>query len=106
MANSAALKYDKWSSDFVKKWIVLLNNSKTVCTSVGSTVFLLACQSLPLFDVELYLVHKSFASTSLNIIYRTWLHVSSQLSLFDNYLIIIRKYNELNPCGRAQINVQ
>jgi hypothetical protein len=65
----------------------------------------------PLFDVELYLtVHKSFVSTSLNIIYPTsfpdlsWLHVSSQLSLLNDY-VIIRKYHELNHRDRAQINI-
>jgi hypothetical protein len=64
-----------------------------------------------LFDVELYLtVHKSFISTSLNIIYPTsfpdlsWLHVSSQLSLLNDY-VIIRKYHELNHSDRAQINI-
>jgi hypothetical protein len=33
----------------------------------------------------------------------SWLHVSSQLSLLDDYFII-RKYNELNHRDRAQIN--
>ena len=45
----------------------------------------------PLFDVELYLtVDKSFVSTLLNIRhdYSSWLHVSSQLSLLDDYFII------------------
>jgi hypothetical protein len=56
----------------------------------------------PLFDVGLYLtVHKS-----LNFIkyYSSWLHVSFQLSILDNYFIL-RKYNELNHRDRAQINI-
>ena len=58
----------------------------------------------PLFDVELYLtVHKSFASTSLKY-YSSWLHISSQLSLLDDYFII-RKYNKLNYRDCAQINI-
>jgi hypothetical protein len=36
--------------------------------------------------------------------YSLWLHVSSQLSLLDDYFII-RKYNELNHRDRAQINI-
>jgi hypothetical protein len=43
------------------------------------------------------LLHKSFVSTSFNIIHR-------QLSPLDGYLII-QKYNELNHCDRAQINI-
>ena len=47
-------------------------------------------QNRPLFDVELYLtVHKSFASTSLNIIHRDWtFHLSypywTVITLYEN----------------------
>ena len=55
------------------------------------------------FDVELYLtVHKSFVSTYFIKYYSLWLHVSSQLSLLGDYLII-RKYNEVNHRDRAQL---
>jgi hypothetical protein len=42
----------------------------------------------------------------LNLIkyYSSWLHVSSQLSLLDEYFII-QKYNELNHRDRTQINI-
>ena len=64
-------------------------------------------QNKPLFDVELYLtVHKSFASTSLNIIHRDWTFHLMQLSLLDGYFTV-RKYNELNHRhDRAQINIK
>jgi hypothetical protein len=34
-----------------------------------------------------------------------WLHVSSELSLLEDYFII-RKYNEFNHSDRAQIKLQ
>jgi hypothetical protein len=57
----------------------------------------------PLFDVELYLtVHKSFVSTSLNIIVAAHLISAILIGRLPNY---IRKYNELNHRDRAQINI-
>ena len=57
-----------------------------------------------LFDVELYLtVHKSFVSTSLNIIQQgCTFHLS--YPYLDAYFII-RKYKEFNHRHRAQINI-
>jgi hypothetical protein len=36
--------------------------------------------------------------------YSSWLHISSQLFLLDDY-VIIRKYNELNHRDHQQINI-
>ena len=56
----------------------------------------------PLFDA---VPHRA-QILCLNFIkyYSCWLHVSSQLSLLDDYLII-RTYNELNHRDCAQINI-
>ena len=65
-------------------------------------------QNKPLFDVELYLtVHKSFASTSLNIIHRDWTQFHLSYPYWTVITLYERKYNELNHRhDRAQINIK
>ena len=58
----------------------------------------------PLFDVELYLtVHKAFVSISLNIIHRGRTFHFNYIPI--GRLLDYKKYNELNRCDCAQINI-